>query len=223
MQLLYIHGLDSNANAEKGKLLEQFCAVHFPHINVVRPDLNVAPAEAMARLQAIIAADPDTGLVGSSLGGFYATLASNLTGKRAVLINPSTHVGESLKRFFPDNFANLPADYVGHTTPDGWAITKAHIEWLIDHRPKRATFADKILLLVKTGDELLDYREAVEYFSQSAAEQNGQCHIIIEEGGDHRMSDFASKRAQIIQFLFGLPVLSSPANAPTSSHLPTRK
>ncbi|WP_290000498.1 YqiA/YcfP family alpha/beta fold hydrolase [Faucicola atlantae] len=101
MQLVYIHGLDSNANAAKGTQLKQFCAEYFPHINVVCPDLNVAPAEAIKRLQAIIADDPDTGLVGSSLGGFYATIVSNLTAKRAVLINPSTNVGESLKRFFP--------------------------------------------------------------------------------------------------------------------------
>lgn len=209
MQLVYIHGLDSNANAAKGTQLKQFCAEYFPHINVVCPDLNVAPAEAIKRLQAIIADDPDTGLVGSSLGGFYATIVSNLTGKRAVLINPSTNVGESLKRFFPDNFASLPADYVGHTTPDGWAITKAQVQWLIEHRPERATYPDKILLLVKTGDELLDYREAVEYFSQNLPEQNGQSHIIIEAGSDHRMSDFASKCAQVVQFLFGLPVLAS--------------
>ncbi|MGL5252361.1 MAG: YqiA/YcfP family alpha/beta fold hydrolase, partial [Moraxella sp.] len=74
MQLVYIHGLDSSPNAEKAQKLQAFCAHHFSQINVITPNLNRAPNEAMALLQEIVAQDPNTGLVGSSLGGFYANI-----------------------------------------------------------------------------------------------------------------------------------------------------
>lgn len=205
MQIVYIHGLDSDSNAEKGQLLADYCAKHFPQIKVVIPDLNLSPQQAIKKLQDYIAEDPDTGLVGSSLGGFYATMMSNLTGNRVVLLNPSTDVGNSLKRFFPKDFDALPEDYVGHTTVGGWDIRKSDIEWFIDHRPSCVTYPDKVLLIVKMGDELLDYQQAVDYYSQTQAGQNGQCHIIIEEGGEHQMKDFNTKLAQVVQFLFGLP------------------
>lgn len=200
MQLIYIHGLDSNAHAVKGQLLKDYCAKYFPHITVHTPDLNCSPDKAMTLLNAIIAQDPDTGLVGSSLGGFYATMLCNLTGKRTVLLNPSVHSNDSLKRFFSEDFASLPEDYVGHTTPDGWAITKADIEWLTQHRANVAKYPNKIMVIVKQGDELLDYRDAVAFFSQA----NAQSHIVIEPDGDHRMTDFASKLPQVVQFLFGV-------------------
>ena len=203
MQLVYIHGLDSSPNAEKAQKLQAFCAHHFSQINVITPNLNRAPNEAMALLQEIVAQDPNTGLVGSSLGGFYANILCNLTGKRTVLINPSVHSGQSLKRFFGADFASLADDYVGHITPDGWHITKQHIEWLVNNRPNKSLYPHNVLVIVKKGDELLNYQDAVDYFSQDHA----QSHIIIEDGGDHRMSDFETKLQQIMQFLFGLPLI----------------
>lgn len=200
MQIVYIHGLDSNPNADKAQKIKAYCAEHFPQIKVVAPDLNCAPDQAIKRLEAIIADDPDTGLVGSSLGGFYATILSNLTGKRAVLLNPSVQSGESMKRFFSEDFDNLPDTYVGHTTPDGWAISKRDINWLVAHRASRASYPQNLLVILKTGDELLDYQNAVEFFSQTDA----QSHILIEEGGDHRMTDFETKLPQVMKFLFGL-------------------
>ncbi|MFW2177873.1 MULTISPECIES: YqiA/YcfP family alpha/beta fold hydrolase [unclassified Moraxella] len=203
MQIVYIHGLDSNANASKANQLRTFCAKHFPQIEVVVPDLNCSPQLAIERIKAIIATNADTGLVGSSLGGFYATILSNMTGKKAVLLNPSVQSGESLKRFFGEDFDSLAEDYVGHTTPDGWAITKKDIEWLVEHCPTQASYPERLLVIVKKGDELLDYQKAVDFFSQ----KDNQSHLIIEEGGDHRMSDFETKLPQVVQFLFGLPML----------------
>lgn len=197
--LVYIHGLNSNANATKGQLLDDYCQQHHPHITVHRPDLNTSPENAIAMLQALVDKHPNMGIVGSSLGGFYANILVNLTGKKAVLLNPSMHSGDSLKRFFED-FDSLPDDHVGHVTPDGWAITKADINWLVANRPEKSAYPDNILLMVKTGDDLLDYQEAVDYFCQSGVDKS---QLIIEEGGDHQMSDFDSKLARVVQFLFG--------------------
>ena len=134
MQIVYIHGLDSNPNAEKAQKLKDFCAKNFPQIHVVAPDLNRSPNESIALIQEIIAKDPNTGLVGSSLGGFYGNILANLTGKKTVLLNPSVHSGTSLKRFFGEDFDSLPDDYVGHVTPDGWHISKKDIENALYYR-----------------------------------------------------------------------------------------
>ena len=88
------------------------------------------------------------------------------------------------------------------TTDGGWQITKADINWLERHRPAKATYPSEILLIVKKGDELLDYQESVNYFSQNSQ----QSHTIIEDGGNHRMTDFATKLPQVVQFLSGLPL-----------------
>lgn len=206
MQIVYIHGLNSDHNAKKGKLLDEFCQHHFPQIKVHRPNLNHSPAKVHELLKDLIAKDKDTGLVGSSLGGFFATLMANETGKKAVLLNPSMNAQDSLKRFFPEDgdekvFDGLPNDYVAMTTDTGWEMTKSDILWLEKHHQKSAKNPENFLLMVKKGDEVLNYQESVDFFSQGGK----QSQIIIEDGGDHVMSDFDTKLAQVVQFLFGLP------------------
>lgn len=211
MQIVYIHGLNSDHTAKKGQLLAEFCQQHFPQIKVHRPNLNHSPAKVHALLNDLIAKDEQTGLVGSSLGGFFATLllnqqGANETGKKAVLLNPSMTPHDSLKRFFPEEgdekvFADLPNDYVAMTTEGGWEMTKADILWLEKQHQTAAKHPENFLLMVKKGDELLNYQDSVNFFSQDGH----QSHIIIEDGGDHVMSDFDTKLAQTVQFLFGLP------------------
>ena len=210
MQIVYIHGLNSDHNAEKGKLLDEFCQKHFPQITVHRPNLNHSPAKVEQLLKDLIAKDNDTGLVGSSLGGFFVNLMANETGKKAVLLNPSMYPHESLKRFFPEEgktFNDLPNDYVAMTTDTGWEMTKSDILWLEQHHQKAAKHPENMLIIVKKGDEVLNYQDAVDFFSQDPSRKNGQSHLIIEDGGDHRMTDFATKLPQVVQFLFGLPLV----------------
>ncbi|MCM3655578.1 YqiA/YcfP family alpha/beta fold hydrolase, partial [Metabacillus litoralis] len=79
---------------------------------------------------------------------------------------------------------------------------------LVANRPEQSLNPQNLLVILKKGDELLNFQDAVNYFSQSALEKsNAQSHIIVEEGGDHVMSDFETKLPQIVQFLFGLPLI----------------
>ena len=124
MQLLYIHGLNSEGNSLKGQQLRRFCQCHFPHIRVVSPDLNMPPTRALELLTAIVQQDKETALVGLSLGGFFATLLHQQIPCKTVLLNPSIYPAHSLRRFFPANFDDLPCNFVGYTTPRGWQVTK---------------------------------------------------------------------------------------------------
>lgn len=199
MQIIYIHGLNSSHLAQKGQLLKNFCEKNFPHISVHCPNLNHSPDKVVQILSELIAKDPQIGLVGSSLGGYFATLLANQTHCKTVLINPSTNPADSLTRFYDGDVNTLADNFVLYTTSGGWQITKADLDWLKHNRPKVAKDADKFLVLLKTGDEVLDYRQAVDFYSQN----QHQAHLVIEDGGEHNMSDFDSKLEQVVAFLFG--------------------
>lgn len=199
MQLLYIHGLNSEGNSLKGQQLSRFCQCHFPHIRVVSPDLNIPPAQALELLTAIVQQDKETALVGLSLGGFFATLLHQHLPCKTVLLNPSIYPAQSLRRFFPANFDDLPPDFVGYTTPNGWQVTKANLLWFAQQSLTPLNRPENMMVILKQGDDLLDYRVSEHYFRQQQV-----ANIIVEADGDHRMSDFFIKIPQVIHFLFGL-------------------
>ena len=96
--LIYVHGFNSSARSYKAALLlarmeELGFAQHY-----ACPTLPHRPAQAMAQLCELIAANParSVTLVGSSLGGYYATWLVENLGVRAVLLNPAVRTYELL-------------------------------------------------------------------------------------------------------------------------------
>lgn len=203
MQLIYIHGFNSSPLSKKGQMLVSYCHQHHPEITVHCPDVNMSPYDVMSHVSTLISQDSQTALVGSSLGGFFAT---NLVAQHnipAVLINPSTRPFDTLTDYVsPDvNRPELPPNHVLHTTEAGWRITRQDfhdLEGLYQTKPKHA---NKLLVLLKTGDEVIDYRLAQAYYAQP--DSGAQSQIIIEHGGDHAMLDFEEKIPMVLQFLFG--------------------
>jgi predicted esterase YcpF (UPF0227 family) len=191
MQLIYIHGLNSDAQSPKGQMLTDWCAIHRPEIKVVRPDLNLPPVQVMEILSQLIESDPNTGLVGSSQGGFFSTACVAKYGVKAVLVNPSVRPFESLKRFFTNG-------HHGYTTAGGWTITESDLADFATLFNPIPLHPEKIFVLLKQGDEVLDYRIAEAYYGQDGA----QSSMIIESGGDHFMHDMADKIPLMIDFLF---------------------
>lgn len=191
MQLIYIHGLNSDAQSAKGQMLTDWCAIHRPEITVIRPDLNLPPMQVMEILSQLIKNNPNTGLVGSSQGGFFATACVAKFGIKAVLVNPSVRPFETLKRFFSNGLH-------GHTTAGGWTITESDLADFASLFNPVPLHPENILVLLKQGDEVLDYRVAEAHYGQDGA----QSSMIIESGGDHFMHDMADKIPLMIDFLF---------------------
>ena len=191
MQLIYIHGLNSDANSPKGQMLTDWCAANRPEIQVVRPDLNLPPRQVMARLTDLISNDAMTGLVGSSLGGFFATACTAQFGMKSILVNPAVRPFERFKRYFTHG-------QNGYTTEGGWTITENDLVDLAALFNPVPLHPEKMLVLLKQGDEVLDYRVAEGYYGQNGA----QCSMVIESGGDHFMHDMADKIPLMIDFLF---------------------
>jgi predicted esterase YcpF (UPF0227 family) len=191
MQLIYIHGLNSDAQSPKGQMLTDWCAVHRPEITVIRPDLNLPPMQVMEKLSQLIENDSNTALVGSSQGGFFATACVAKFGVKAVLVNPSVRPFETLKRFFSSG-------HQGHTTAGGWTITESDLADFATLFNPVPVHPENLLVILKQGDEVLDYRVAEAHYGQDGA----QSPMIIESGGNHFMHDMADKIPLMIDFLF---------------------
>ena len=203
MNLIYIHGLDSDANSTKGLLLDEYCQQHHPDISVHRPDLNQPPQVVFDKLVHLVeelGKGSKVVFVGSSLGGYFATLISNETGCAALLINPSTQPHITLQRFEEDLSKGAlktdpDKDEVLHTTSGGWAISRADLQWFASHQLLTVANPSQVSVVLKQGDESLDANLSAEFYRQQGAT------VTIQAGGDHRFSDFSQHLPQMIKIL----------------------
>jgi hypothetical protein len=184
--LIYIHGFNSSSQSGKSRELAAWMAARGLAESFVCPDLPHRPAEAIALLEGLIAASRGPAkLMGSSLGGFYAAWLAEKHGLRAVFINPCVGCHTKL------------ADQVGKPqknwhTGDEYEFTAQHEAELNALQVERLTCPENYLLLAETGDEVLDYREAVSYF-------DGAKQIVLD-GGDHGFSRFTDYIPTILEF-----------------------
>lgn len=183
--LLYLHGFNSTPASKKATQLREYFEQRSMGDQFACPALPHWPLQAIASAQAQIErhAGRSITLVGSSLGGYYATYLAERHALRAVLINPAVHPQRDLHKYLGPQ-RNL---YSG----EDYELTLAHIEQL------QALWVDRIdprryLLLVETGDEVLDYREAMARYA--GAQQ------VVVEGGDHTLISFPEQITKILAF-----------------------
>ena len=149
------------------------------------PELDHHPLRALAQLEALMAGEESApvALVGSSLGGYYATFLAEKHGVRAALINPAVRPYEGLRAYLgPQRNLYTGAQY---------EFTPQHLAALHDLEVPRIT-PERYLLLATTGDEVLDYRLAVTRYRG--------CEQIVVEGGDHGFSGFADYLEVVLAF-----------------------
>ena len=177
--IVYLHGFNSSAQSHKAQVLGRYLAEHGLGASYACPDLPPHPAEAIRRIEAF----RDACFVGSSLGGFYATYMAEKHGARAVLINPAIdpHIG---LRAYLGTQKNLH-------TGEPYQLTEAYLQAWKDQYMPRIT-PSRYLLLVETGDEVLDYRRAVERYA--GAQQ------VVVTGGDHSLQSFSEHLPRILDF-----------------------
>jgi hypothetical protein len=183
--ILYLHGFNSAPQSHKAQALRQYMEARGLGDRFVCPTLPHRPAEAIALVERELAARAPGGatLVGSSLGGFYATYLAEKHRLRAVLLNPAVTPQLDLESYLGIQ-RNL---YTG----EAYELTRDHIaEWRALDTP--AIRPERYLLIVETGDEVLDYRAAVRKYA-------GARQIVVE-GGDHALKSFGEHRPAILEF-----------------------
>lgn len=183
--IIYLHGFNSSPQSHKASYLGRMLAERGLAAEYACPALPHRPLEAIHAIEAEIARHPGRPIcfVGSSLGGFYATHLAEKHGARAVLINPAIDPDTGLAAYLGPQ-KNL---YTG----EAYELTRAHLAEWGALKVERLTPA-RYLLLVETGDEVLDYRRAVERYS--GAKQ------VVVEGGDHTLKSFPEQLPVLLAF-----------------------
>ena len=188
--ILYLHGFLSSPSSLKANQTRAYLLQHFPDTTFICPELSNSPAELEAQLQALLKAHPDllTGglkVIGSSMGGYLATWLTEQYGGRAVLINPAVTPFELLK------------DYLGeHENPytnKRFVLSEDDIGHIRGFYQPQLSHPECYKVLLQTGDETLDYRQAVEHYTGA--------DVYIEEGGDHSFVNYEAHLEGIMAFL----------------------
>ncbi len=189
MNILYLHGFQSSALSIKGQQLLAYCQMNTQH-TVHLPDLNMSPLDVMKTLSTKIDSLDDVVLIGSSLGGFYATQLVAKYGVPAVLINPAMRPWQLFRTLFG-------MDHIPLQVTESWTLDDAQLDHLEAIAVPFVQDADKIMVLLQQGDEVLDYREAERYYSAASH----RSLIMTEMHGNHAMENFADKIPMILAFL----------------------
>lgn len=184
--ILYLHGFRSSPTSRKASMLRERMRSLGREADYVCPALPASPAAAVElALHLAAGAAPSTlALIGSSLGGYYATWLAEKLGCRAVLLNPAIAPAADL------------AAYVGrqpvYFTDDEIDFRPEYIEELRAIDTPRITRPGRYFLVAATGDTLIDYRTMV-------AKYEGARQRVIE-GSNHELSDFALHIEEVLQF-----------------------
>lgn len=186
--LLYLHGFRSSPQSAKAVRMQYWVATHRPGLTWWCPQLPPSPRQAIDRVLAGTAAWPRArmAVIGSSLGGFYATVLAERTGCRAVIINPAVAPARDLAAYVGEQTAF-------HDDTQRFVFERTYLDELCELDPGPITEPHRYLGLFAMGDELLDWREMVARYPQA------QVHVI--PGSDHGLSDFDDHLGTVLAFL----------------------
>lgn len=176
--MLYLHGFASCGEGNKSLTLKNYFGAH----TIYAPDLPPSPFDAIAEIETLIEDEKIDVLIGSSLGGFYATYLAEKYQLKAILLNPSTKPWQTLssyvgwqKRFCDNVMFEFKEVYLKQLK----ALAIA---------PKKGTY----LVLLQSEDEVLDYSKAQSLYNKHK--------IIVEYGGNHRFENINDYLCMIDNF-----------------------
>jgi len=184
--ILYLHGFLSTPASTKARQLQAALAACGHGAEFLCPALPVSPrAAAGLALAAAGLEDPARlCIVGSSLGGYYATWVAEQLGCRAVLLNPAVRPYENL------------AARIGRQREFGSGravdILPEYLDELRALDTPAPSLPQRYLLIAATGDEVLDHRQMIERYAG--------CHMRIVSGSDHALSDFERHLPEVLRF-----------------------
>ncbi|MGP8543931.1 YqiA/YcfP family alpha/beta fold hydrolase [Pseudomonas protegens] len=182
--ILYIHGFNSAPASTKASQLRQVMEQIGLAGQLQVPALHHHPRQAIGQLEQAIAELGRPLLVGSSLGGYYATHLAERYGLKALLINPAV----SPHRMFDGYLGTQKNLYTDET----WELTHDHVAALAALEVAPPQDPERYQVWLQTGDETLDYRSAERYYRA--------CALRIQAGGDHSFQGFAGQLPAMLNF-----------------------
>ncbi len=185
--LLYLHGFRSSPQSAKARQMAAHVAAHHPGVHFWCPQLPPSPRAAMGLVAQGIADWPQgtMAVVGSSLGGFYASWVAQQARCPSVLLNPAVDPARDLERYIGEQTA-------WHDPAERFFFRPEYIAELRALDVRGRPPAGPELAVIAKGDELLDWREMA---GRYAAAQ-----VLLLEGGDHALSDFPAHIGTVARF-----------------------
>jgi predicted esterase YcpF (UPF0227 family) len=186
--VLYLHGFRSSPQSTKARQVAAVMAAQFPHITWWCPQLPPSPKAAAALMAEGTAHWPthSMAVMGSSLGGFYATWLTTQRGCKALLLNPAIDPARDLAKYIGEQTA-------WHDPAERFYFAPEFVDELraleVGHMPR----PELVWALIAKGDEVLDWREMTARYPGSQQ--------VVMEGGDHAISNFESYLPQVLAFL----------------------
>jgi predicted esterase YcpF (UPF0227 family) len=189
--LLYLHGFRSSPRSAKAQQMGAAIEALNQQGHAVEwacPQLPPSPAQAWADIQALVANWPRASMavIGSSLGGFYATVLAEKAGCPAVIINPAVDPARDLAKHIGEQ-SNF------HDPTDKFFFRPEFIDEFKAIAPYPITRPERYMTIFAKGDEVLDWQEMVAHYPGTA--------LTLLEGGDHALSDFSPHVLPILRFL----------------------
>jgi predicted esterase YcpF (UPF0227 family) len=184
--ILYLHGFRSSPRSFKARVVHEKMTAAGRAEELVCPQLPASPKAAMELALQLVERYPadELAIVGSSLGGFYATWLAERLGCRAALLNPAVDPLKDLDQ------------HVGMTTAwhsdERFEFRREYIEELAALCVPRITRPERYFLVAATGDEVLDYRDMVAHYA------GARQHVI--EGSDHAIPEFPQYVDEVLAF-----------------------
>jgi predicted esterase YcpF (UPF0227 family) len=188
MALIYIHGFNSSPASLKARQTQAFLDAKHASLNrpFLCPALSSEPDKAIDQLQGLIEKlNGPIGLIGSSMGGYYATWLGEKFGLKSVLINPAVRPYDFMMEYLGEN--------ANYHTGERYILERRHVDIARALDVDSIKIPENLWVLLQTGDEVLDYRQAkVKY---------AQCKLTIEQGGDHSFQHYERHLPAIVDFL----------------------
>jgi predicted esterase YcpF (UPF0227 family) len=186
--LLYLHGFRSSPLSTKARRMAQVVAERHPAVHWWCPQLPPSPRAAMELVRQGIAGWPreKMAVVGSSLGGFYATWVAEQAGCRAVLLNPAVHAARDLGRYVGEQTS-------WHDPAERFTFRPEYVEELRSLECGPVAHPERYFAVIAKGDEVLDWREMTGHYPGA--------RIRLLEGSDHAISDFEAHLEEVLEFL----------------------
>ena len=187
LKIIYLHGFNSSAESKKSKILESFLKGE-ELISFESPNLDTSPSEAISQIEKIIKESSNrVCLVGSSLGGLYATYVADKYDLRSVTINP-------VVRNHISGMKDLVGSHKNYHTDKEYEFTMMDYLDLQELGLKQLKKPLNHFCLIKMSDEVLDHNKTFSYFSKS--------YLLSEKGGNHSYDDFFEKIPLILDYLY---------------------
>lgn len=190
--ILYLHGFRSSPKSHKATVMARALEERGLADRWVCPQLPASPQRTLELANFLIerakedGLEPESGLVimGSSLGGYYATCLAERWKCRAVLLNPAVYAARDL--------ATQVGEHTLYHSDDPFNFLPEYVDELAEMAVERPAHPERYYLLATKGDEVLDWREMAAWFAGSRGR--------ILEGGDHALTGFEKWVPEILDF-----------------------